>query len=98
MSIKPNDRAYPMPPKKREKRADSPSAVRRRHLVQSSMLLSVGYDPADKVLEIEFKNGQVYRYFDVQPELFAELMNAESIGQFFVSKIKNDPNRQWDRA
>ena len=34
-------------------------------LVRSSALRSVGYDQEQRVLEIEFTNGAVYRYFDV---------------------------------
>ncbi len=33
--------------------------------VSSSNLAAVGYDPAGKVLEIEFLNGSIYQYFNV---------------------------------
>jgi hypothetical protein len=41
------------------------------------------------VLEIEFRNGRVYRYFAVPQPVFAELMLAPSMGAFFVERIKD---------
>ena len=36
-----------------------------RQSVSSSNLASVGYDPNSETLEIEFKGGTIYRYFNV---------------------------------
>jgi hypothetical protein len=57
--------------------------------VVSSNLKSVGYDPTTRDLDIEFKNGAVYRYENVEPETYAALMAAESIGQYFTRHVKN---------
>jgi KTSC domain len=69
--------------------ADEPngdSAVRQS--VKSSMILSVGYDSATNVLEIEFRRGpRVYRYSGVPEFLYQGLMAAPSKGQFFTSRI-----------
>ena len=48
----------------------------------------MGYDRDTRTLEIAFHNGGVYRYFDVPPEVFAELMAAESLGRYFTARIR----------
>ncbi|MEX0700728.1 MAG: KTSC domain-containing protein [Planctomycetales bacterium] len=60
-----------------------------RTAVSSSAMRSVGYDPAAAVLEIEFANGDVYRYFDVPPPVHAGLMRASSHGRYFNQHIRN---------
>ena len=59
-----------------------------RQSVESSNLASIGYDEANKILEVEFKHGGVYQYFDVPENVYEELMNASSHGQYFDSNIK----------
>ncbi|RPE81584.1 KTSC domain-containing protein [Vulcaniibacterium tengchongense] len=61
----------------------------RREQVQSEALRSIGYDPDERVLEVEFESGDVYRYRDVPPELHARLMAAGSHGEFFVAHVRN---------
>jgi len=57
--------------------------------VESSMMLSIGYDENDAVLEIEFKsNGQVWQYYDVPEYVFQNMMGSESVGKYFHSDIK----------
>ena len=56
--------------------------------VTSSNLASVGYDPNSLTLEVEFKNGSVYQYFDVPDHTFQGLMRASSKGTFFNAHIK----------
>lgn len=58
-----------------------------RQPVKSSFIASVGYDPAAKMLEVQFINGKVYQYFDISPETFAELQSSESIGKA-LNKLK----------
>lgn len=53
--------------------------------VQSSNVASIGYDPAGLVLEVEFKDGNVYRYAGVSPNAYAALMAAKSIGSHLHS-------------
>lgn len=55
--------------------------------VQSSTLASVGYDPESQVLEIEFKSGSVYEYFEVPMSVHRALLNAPSLGKFFNQHI-----------
>jgi len=60
-----------------------------RHHVQSSALNSVGYDPDAKILELEFhSNGGVWQYSGLSRATFKKFMNAESLGNFFVTRIK----------
>jgi hypothetical protein len=56
--------------------------------VESSMLRSIGYDADAKILEVEFVNGSVYRYFDVPPAAHERLMNAKSHGSHFNANIR----------
>lgn len=60
----------------------------KRKGVVSSNLASVGYAARAKVLEIEFHSGAIYRYRDVPAEVHAELMSAESKGQYFGRRIR----------
>jgi len=60
-----------------------------RHPVSSTALRSVGYDKTNEVLEIEFQNGAIYRYFNVPQRTYDDLLAAESHGRFFVRHIRN---------
>ena len=57
--------------------------------VNSSSLASVGHDPETNTLEIEFKNGGVYRYAGVSAEDHAALIGSSSIGAHFHQRIRN---------
>lgn len=56
--------------------------------VDSSNLVSVGYEPNSVTLEIEFKGGSVYQYFDVPETEWESLMRASSHGTYFNAHIK----------
>ena len=60
-----------------------------RTSVSSSNLSSVGYDPESLTLEIEFNNGGIYQYYDVQDHIYSEFMGADSLGSYFHHNIKN---------
>ena len=61
-----------------------------RESVSSSVISSVGYSKRRHILEIQFANGAVYRYLEVPPSVFHELMSAESKARFYVSNIKGN--------
>lgn len=61
----------------------------RRSAVRSSVIRSVGYDGKDKVLEIEFRSGTVYRYLDVPAGIFVRLMASPSKGRYFDFFIRD---------
>ena len=56
--------------------------------VVSENLARIRYDENSNTLEIEFKGGRLYQYFDVPVQVFEELRNAGSLGQYFNSNIK----------
>lgn len=60
-----------------------------REAVTSSNLVSVGYEADTETLEVEFKNGLIYQYFNVPQFLFEQMMHAASIGSFFNTQIRN---------
>jgi len=59
-----------------------------RKRVQSSNILSIGYDPDTKILEIEFIKGSIYHYYGVPLNRFNELMSAQSHGKYLNQHIK----------
>jgi hypothetical protein len=59
-----------------------------RQPVQSSAIAKIGYSKRRHILEIEFVNGAVYRYLDVPPTVYRELMSAESKARFYDSNIR----------
>lgn len=62
----------------------------RRQTVISSNIAEIGYDENSRTLEILFNSGSVYQYFDVPPQIYAELMQAGSIGQYLNANIKGN--------
>ena len=56
--------------------------------VDSSAVVSVGYDESRRTLELEYVDGDVYQYFDVPETLYRALLDAPSIGQFVNTEIK----------
>lgn len=59
-----------------------------RQAVVSSNVISVGYDEVSAVLEVEFKGGIVYQYFDVAPGHFSGMLGAASPGGYLNDNIK----------
>jgi len=57
--------------------------------VTSSVIALVRYDAAAATLDVTFQSGKVYRYQDVPPAIYDELMIAESKGQFFNARIRD---------
>jgi hypothetical protein len=59
-----------------------------RQSVQSTAIGKIGYSKRRHILEIEFVNGAVYRYFDIPASVYRELMSAESKARFYDSNIR----------
>lgn len=55
---------------------------------ESSNISRLGYDEPNRVLKIEFKNGSLYDYFDVPVNIFEEIRNAPSKGQYLAQQVK----------
>lgn len=60
-----------------------------RESVASSTIVAIGYDEPAQTLEVEFKTGTVYQYYNVTKSLFEQFMQAGSKGQFLAYQIKN---------
>lgn len=54
--------------------------------VVSEAVRSVGYEGG--ALEVEFADGDVYRYFEVPEAVYGELMLAESVGHYVSARIQ----------
>jgi hypothetical protein len=58
--------------------------------VDSSGLTSVGYSKRKHILELEFANGAVYRYLNVPPSVYRDLLAAESKARYYDQNIKRN--------
>jgi hypothetical protein len=56
--------------------------------VESSALATVGYSKRLRALEIEFRNGAIYRYLEVEPHVYEALLNAASKARFYDQHIR----------
>jgi hypothetical protein len=70
-----------------------------REPVASSAIAAVGYSKRRQILEIEFRNGAIYRYLSVPRSAYHDLMAAESKTRYYDKKIKGNYKsfrvRQW---
>ena len=60
----------------------------KRSPVNSSNVLSVGYDTTTSTMEVEFKNGDIYQYYEVAERIYQNLINAASVGKYLDQNIK----------
>ena len=60
-----------------------------RRSVTSSVIAAVGYDPACRILEVEFRYGGIYRYGEVADNVYREFLAAESHGTYFNAAIRD---------
>jgi hypothetical protein len=60
-----------------------------RVAVESTILASAGYAPDRFLLDLEFRDGTLYRFWDVPALCFQQLMASESKGAFFNRHIRN---------
>jgi hypothetical protein len=58
-----------------------------REKVTSSAIVSIGYESASEILEVEFPSGAIWQYLGISQEVFDELM-AGSIGGYFQANIR----------
>jgi len=67
-------------------------------LVSSSAIDRIEYDPSRRLLSIWFREtGGPYAYYEVPPQVFDELLRADSKGAYFSDHIRDryrfDPPR-----
>jgi hypothetical protein len=60
----------------------------RREPVESRGLAAVGYSRRLRALEIEFRRGGTYRYLDVPPSVYRELLAADSKAGFYNRNVR----------
>lgn len=56
----------------------------------STLLATLAYDAAESILQLEFCDGSVYRYFAVPQAVYRGLLTAASQGSYFNHQIRND--------
>src|SRR3954463_13067367 len=59
-----------------------------RSPVESTALAAVGYSKRLHALEIEFRDGLIYRYEEVAPSTYRGLLAAESKARFYNQQIR----------
>jgi KTSC domain len=71
--------------------AEQPGIVSRirRIPVESTALAAVGYSKRLRALEIEFRNGAIYRYLKVEPAVYEALLKAPSKARFYDENIRH---------
>jgi|GEM_PF-1711946 KTSC domain len=72
-------------------RSDAPNPVIShipRERVNSNAIASVGYSKRRHILEIEFVNGAVYRYLEVTPPIYRDLMIADSKARYYDAHVR----------
>ena len=58
--------------------------------VKSSNIAELGYDPDNKILEVEFVNGSIYQYQPITQDGYNTLLFNKSIGGYFYANIRNN--------
>lgn len=58
-------------------------------LLQSTTLASASYDQQQSLLQLEFRNGAIYQYFQVPANRYRDLLNADSKGSYFNRCIRD---------
>jgi hypothetical protein len=56
--------------------------------VESSGLARIGYSRKLRALEVEFRHGRIYRYEEVPPTVYRDLLTAESKTRFYNNNIR----------
>lgn len=60
--------------------------------VDSSNIAKIGYDGETQTVRVKFKSGIYWDYAPVPAEQYQALSEAESVGRFFSSTIRTNPN------
>ena len=55
---------------------------------KSSYIQGIAYDESKEELRVMFKNGDIWKYFDVPAAAHVSMLLAESTGRFFAKEIK----------
>jgi len=63
--------------------------MQRTAVAESSSLSAISYDASRGLLDVEFRSGGIYRYYNVSGADHAALLAAKSKGQHFNTNIRN---------
>lgn len=65
--------------------------------VESHKIKAVGYDEATRTLAVTFQRGAgaIYHYPDVEPQVYADFIGAESLGTFFGQHLQSLPFKKF---
>lgn len=66
--------------------------------VESNKIKAVGYDEATRTLAVTFKHGAgaIYHYPDVEPQVHADFIGAESLGAHFGKHLQRLPFKKFN--
>ncbi len=56
--------------------------------IESTTLATIAYHGPTRLLQLEFRTGPVYHYFEVPSQIFEGLMQATSKGTYFNRDIR----------
>ncbi len=56
--------------------------------VGSTMANAIGYDSDNEILQVEFNNGAVYQYSDIDEDTWEDLYTSKAVGRYFNQNIK----------
>ena len=59
-----------------------------RKPVESSAIAAIGYSTRLRALEVEFRNGAIYRYLNVPIATYNDLLTADSKARFYDRNIR----------
>lgn len=49
--------------------------------------LAIGYDVESRELRVKFREGSIYVYYDVPPDVYEEMLSADSIGHYMNDHV-----------
>jgi hypothetical protein len=67
-----------------------------RLVVKSNAVTSMGYDNRTRILELEYKNGTVYRFKDVPRPIWEELKRLASSGGSIGAYVNANIRDKYD--
>lgn len=63
--------------------------------VESSNIVSIGYDSKKRIMNIEFHGGRLYSYFHVSNRVYQGMIKSNSKGKYFHKMINGVYAYKW---
>ena len=64
-------------------------AITLESVEHSSHVAATGYDPKTLVMEVKYTDGSRYRWKGIPPFVYAEMLEAESVGKYLRGLERN---------